>query len=251
MLNPILYKSPAVLDAQRHKSLRLRPDFKAVCCAQTVNVVFIAASEFEQVCKDYPIVFVRAGEDSLGRKQMAPVAVMGLVPGENLYLRLGKTQRVSWQARYVPAFLRYYPFTLSQIDASRWGMCIDEDSHAWSKTKGQQLFDDQGQPTALVIQMHGALQNLEREIERTRVMGERLLHFGVLQPRVFNVNMPDGNGFSVEGFYSLDEKRLADLSKMQLAELHRNGGLHALSLHKASLGNLDELAQRRWRQMKK
>jgi hypothetical protein len=82
-------------------------------------------------------------------------------------------------------------------------------------------------------------------------MGERLLHFGVLQPRVFNVNMPDGNGFSVEGFYSLDEKRLADLSKMQLAELHRNGGLHILSLHKASLGNLDELAQRRWRRMKK
>lgn len=250
MLNPTLYKSPVVLDVQRHQSLRMNPDFKTVRCAQGVNVVFIAANEFEQVCKDYPIVFVRAGEDKLGRKQMAPVAVMGLEQGENLFLRLTKSGRVSWQARYVPSFLRYYPFTLSQVDASRWGVCIDEDSEAWSKTTGQPLFDEQGQPSALVMKMHDSLQSLEREIERTRLIGERLLHFDLLQPRVFTATMPDNSSFSVDGFYALDEKRLADLSKMQLAELHRNGGLHALSLHKASLSNLDALALRRWKQMK-
>ncbi|MDR2327679.1 MAG: SapC family protein [Acidovorax sp.] len=250
MLNPTLYNSPALLDAQRHQSLRLKQGFKAVCCAQGVNVVFIAANEFEHVCKEYPIVFVPAGEDKLGRKQMAPVAVMGLEQGENLYFRTSKSGRVGWQARYIPSFLRYYPFTLGQVDASRWAVCIDEDSEAWSKTTGQPLFDEQGQPSALVREMHAALQNLEREIEQTRVIGERLRYFDLLQPRVLTTTLPDGSSFAADGFYTLDEKRLAELSKMQLAELHRNGSLHALSLHKASLSNLDALAQRRWKRMK-
>lgn len=247
MLNPTLYKSLALLDGERHKSFKLRQDIKSIRGAETVNLVFITAAEFESVCRDYPILFVKAGEDSLGRKLVAPYAIMGLQEGENLYLKRAKSGAARWLARYVPVFVRIYPFTLAQIDASSWGVCIDEAWRGWSQTSGIPLFDAAGKPTELVSQMHGLLKGLEWEIEQTRLLGERLMHLGLLEERRFTAAPPEGGTFAVEGFLCLDEKRLEALSKMQIAELHRGGALHALSLHKASLGNFAELAERRWK----
>lgn len=247
MLNPTLYKTPALLDRERHRSFRLREDVSTLRSAEGINVVFITLAEFEPACRDYPVLFVRAGQDALGRPQVAPVAVMGFEQGENLCLKTTKAGRVTWACRYIPAFLRVYPFTLTQVDSGRWGVCIDEAWQGWSTTKGAPLFDDGGQPSALSSRMHDSLKTLERDIEQTRLMGERLMHAGVLQERLLTVKMPDGSSFTVQGFLAVDADALNDLPKMQVSDLHRSGFLHGLSLHRASLGNLEALAERRWK----
>lgn len=246
MLNPTLYKSPALLDPDRHRSLRLRQDVKSIRCAQSVNIVFITSSEFECACKDFPILFVPAGEDAMGQPQVAPVVVMGFEPGENLYLRFASNGRVQWRARYIPAFLRLYPFTLTQVDRHRWGVCIDEAWTGWSTSKGKPLFEVDGKPTELLVGVRDSLETLERDIEQTRVLGEQLMRSGLLQERRFNACMPDGSSFTVKDFLSVDETRLSDLPKIKLAELHRAGYLYLLNLHRVSLVGLQELAERRW-----
>jgi hypothetical protein len=250
MLNPTLYKTPVLLDPERHRSLRLRKDVKSIRCAQSVNVVFITSTEFEPACREYPILFVSAGENAQGQPQVAPVAVMGFEPGENLYLKLASNGKVQWRAQYVPAFLDLYPFTLTQVDQQRWGVCIDEAWEGWSTSKGVPLFSAGGEPTTLLTEMRASLEALERDIEQTRVLGERIMQLGLLQERRFTASMPDGSSFAMEGFFSIDEQRLAELSPMELTDLQRTGCLHLLSLHKASLVGLQELAERRWHSSK-
>jgi len=247
VLNPNLYISPKPLDPVAHKDLRFSDGSRAIGCAERVNVVFITAQEFDAACKEFPILFMTAGEDALGRPQVAPVAVMGLQEGENHFIRLGKGGRAQWLGRYTPAFLRLYPFTVARVDEAHWGLCIDEDWQGWSTRKGVPLFQDDGTPSALVSEMHGAIGQLEAQTEVTRVFGERLMHFGLLEDRQINVRLPDDSEYTVAGFLSVSEERLASLSKMEISELHRNGVLHLLSLHRASLGNLTELAWRRWK----
>ncbi|HEY4082031.1 MAG TPA: SapC family protein [Burkholderiaceae bacterium] len=248
MLFPTIIKSPSLLDPARHKGLRLMQDTSAIHCVENANLVFIGVQEFEQACREFPILFLKAGSDAFGKPLVAPVAVMGLQDGENLYFRHadGGGHETEWTGRYVPAFLRFYPFALTQVDESRWGMCIDEAWRGWSTTEGSPLFAEDGAPTEFVSGVCSGLQALEQSIEQTRLMGERLMQMGLLVDRQFNVNLPDESSYSVTGFMAVDEQRLAGLSRVELSELNRTGWLYSLHLHKASLRNLDDLAQRRW-----
>ena len=54
--------------------------------AAGLNALFVAGAEFGDVCREYPILFVRAGNDEQGRAVVAPIAALGLAQNENLYL---------------------------------------------------------------------------------------------------------------------------------------------------------------------
>src|ERR1700740_2431117 len=97
------------LDRVAHPDLRIRREMSALeTAASSLNAFFITAAEFSDACKEYPIFFLRAGKDAEGRELCAPVAVFGMLKGENLFLRHGR-----WNARYVPALLRAYPFAMA------------------------------------------------------------------------------------------------------------------------------------------
>ena len=70
-----------------------------------------------------------------------PVAVLGVRDQENRYV----TTEGRWEAKYIPAFIRRYPFVFSSgADNSKFTLCIDEDFTGCNqKGLGQQLFDDQ------------------------------------------------------------------------------------------------------------
>lgn len=84
--------------------------------ARQLNSVPLLASEIPQAAAEYPVVF--AGEDD----QLVPVAVLGLRERENLFVdAAGK-----WVGRYVPAFLRRYPFVFSTANEGQTlTLCVD------------------------------------------------------------------------------------------------------------------------------
>src|ERR1700730_10500838 len=82
--------------------------------ARSVNSVPLMATEFDLTCVEYAIVF--SGEGA----EVMPAALLGIRDSENLYV----DEHGAWKAKYVPAFVRRYPFVFSSQDGTTFTLCI-------------------------------------------------------------------------------------------------------------------------------
>ena len=145
MINQNLHREPTALDSAKHRQLKLKVPVTDWSVANRLNALFVAAAEFGDACREFPIVFVRAGKETDGRDQIAPIAVMGVTPNDNLYVSGER-----WRAQYVPAVLRTYPFCIARIDEQRFAVCVDMAYAGAGNETGTPLFEADGQPAALV-----------------------------------------------------------------------------------------------------
>jgi SapC len=167
--------------------------------------------------------------------------VLGLQPGENLMLGADG----AWAARYTPALLRAYPLGLAQLDADNYAICVDAQADALSDSVGERLFDDAGEPTAYLEGQRKFAEEIEREAQRTRLLGRRLLELELLRAMRFDATLPDGQTLAVEGFLAIDEEKLAALPDATVVDLHKTGVLSLIHAHRISLGLMRMLVERR------
>lgn len=241
MSNPPMYGELLPLDREVHKNLKLDTQRTVVSRVAEQNSVFLAAVEFADACKEYPIVFVRAGApDANGKQAVAPLAVLGLKPGSNLFVDSDK-----WTGNYVPAYVRRYPFAMARVDdtGNNLAVCYDSQWAGFNETTGEALFKD-GQPTEFLLNAKAFLENFEQEAERTRLICELLADMELLQDMRFEATLPNGEKLDVEGFLALDEKKYAELPDDKVLQLHRNGLIALLEMHRLSMTNMNRLATR-------
>jgi hypothetical protein len=241
VINPLLFRKPVAIEAGAHRALRIKPASRDWSVASQLNAMFLATAEFGDACSDYPIVFVNAGNDAQGQRQVAPVAVFGLREQENLYVEDGR-----WRVPYIPALLQAYPFGIARLDDARVAVVMDQDFGGWSTTEGAALFDDQGQPSEYLAGMRDQLERVEAEIQRTRAFSRLLLDMDLLADMRFDATLAGGQKVSVEGFLAVDEKKLAALPDAKVLELHRNGALGLIHAHQISMRHIRKLVG--WRQ---
>lgn len=241
MIDPNLFAEPMPLDRVKHRTQRLKASGVRFDRTSGLNALFITAVEFADVCRDYPIVFVEAGTGTDGQREIAPMAVLGLQPGENLMLN----DDGSWGARYVPAILRGYPLGIARIDDQSYAVCIDAKADALSEVDGERLFDDAGEATAFLLERRKFIEEIERETQRTRQLGRRLLELELLRPTRFDATLPDASKLVVEGFLALDEAKLAALSDATVVDLNKTGVLSLIHAQQISLGLMRALVERR------
>ncbi|WP_374562221.1 SapC family protein [Ideonella sp.] len=238
MINPELHKKPVALDRVAHRNLKIRREMSALDATAGLNAFFITAAEFADACKEYPILFLRAGKDEQGKDLCAPVTVFGLLKGENLVYRHGR-----WNARYVPALLRSYPFAMAPTPDKQFVVCFDETSPVFSQTEGQALFDEKGEPTPYLEEVRQFVEKIEIEVDRTRLAGRKMMEMNLLQDKRFDATLPDGTPLSIDGFMAVDEDRLKNLSDAEVLELQRTGLLALLHFHMASMSNISRLLE--------
>ena len=107
--------------------------------AKDVNSMPLLAQEFRAALREYPIVFAGA-EDNI-----MPAVLLGFAEHENLFVEAtGK-----WNAKYIPAFARRYPYVFSSSDDGKTlTLCIDEEFNGFNEEgEGERLFDDEGEQT--------------------------------------------------------------------------------------------------------
>lgn len=239
--NPPMYQSLVPLDRQAHRNLKMLAGATSVARSRGLNSMFLAAVEFADACKEFPIVFVHVGAPLADGSQrpIAPLAVLGLTPGTNLFEKDG-----AWTGRYQPAYLRRYPFVMARLDGNdeNLAVCIDAEWQGFSQTEGEALFDDKGENTELMNKVYTFIESFEREAARTRGACDELVKLGLLRDMRFEATMPNGEKLNVDGFLAVDDKKLAELPDAQVIELHRNGLLSLIEMHRISLGNMARLA---------
>jgi hypothetical protein len=209
--------------------------------AASLNALFVAGTDFGDVCREFPILFVPAGADAQGKPLMAPIAAMGLAQGENLFL-----QGTGWRAAYIPALLRTYPFAIGRVGSEqRAVLTIDIGWAGLSQTEGLPLFDEAGEPSPHLQTMQKQLEHIELEMQRTRELGSLLVAKELLREMRFDAELPGGQKLKVDGFFAVEEKQLTKLGDADLVAMHRSGVMGLIYAHLVSLGNLRKLVQ--WR----
>ncbi len=232
MAELVFYKKLVALNKDKHR-LHSFKRFENLDFAAHTQLVLLTGSEFTDACKEYPIVFVKNPDGS-----MMPVALLGFRENENLYVDInGK-----WNARYIPAYVRRYPFIFFETTEDGFFVGIDEDcANLNTKAEGERLFDDQGEPSTFVSNMIKFMNEYQADYQRTRTFMENLQKLDVLKEGNVKFTRSTGEEFLVNGIWTVDEAKLNALSDDKLLKLVKTGELGRIHAHLISLSNFNQL----------
>ena len=230
----IFYEKPVLLNREAHKAQKIALS-SSFAFAKKANSLYLAGVEFAEACKEYPIVFTYVA----GRK-IVPVAMLGLREGENLFV----SAKGAWSAKYVPAFVRRYPFVLSELPGQQMAVCIDEGYAGLNEKEGEALFDSHGNNTPFLQTALDFLNRYQVEYLRTDRFCQRLHELGLLTAMNAKADLFDGTSHSVNGLMVVDERKLQQLTDKQALEVFRAGELSWIYAHLVSLPNLNLLVDK-------
>jgi hypothetical protein len=232
MAEMMFYERVVSLGDKLHAGLKVRPAVNFAYAARA-NSVPVLASEFFECAREYPIVFGR------GESGPLPVVLLGLRDGENLFVDAhGK-----WDARYVPAFVRRYPFVPVNSSKGDLLVCIDEASECFSTEEGEALFAD-GKPTPQLEHAIKFLREFHQAALATEQLGRRIAELGLLRQADPAAQLSDGSQIRLNGLDVIDEAKLRELNRDAVQELFASGGLGVIYAHLLSLGHLAGLVDR-------
>jgi len=235
MANLLFYQKPVPLNKNDHKDKKISSSGRNFEFAGNTNSVILAGVEFSEAGKEYPIVFAQAGENII------PVALLGLRNEENLYV---SEDDGSWDARYIPAFVRRYPFVLAETgEAGQRVVCIDEAFDGFNDDEGEPLFDGE-ETTPILQQAMEFLEEYQKQYIRTEAFVQRLRENDLLMALNARVDMVDGQQFGLTGLLAVDERKLLQMPDDRALALFRSGELSWIYCHLMSLGCMGRLIDR-------
>ena len=236
---PFGYKD--IIPLNRTQKIRLLKPGEMPEFARGLNAIPISYTEFSLVVREYPIVFAALGAKNL----FAPVAVLGMVQGENLYNQKGR-----WAPNvYVPAYARRFPFcmtkvTLDKVEQRDRLICVEK-SHLDDKD-GESMFDPKGQPIPKWKEIEGLLTQYEIDLERSREMCDILADYGLLEPFTMQAKLNQGGDkMAMTGMHRVAEAKIEHLNAAQLKNLVKKGILSRVYTHLLSLDNFAKLLDRK------
>jgi len=227
------YRKVVALNSDVHRNLKFAESKVNFSFARDTTAVLLGGVEFAEASREYPIVFIR-GQD----KQMRPVALLGVRKEENLFV----SEQGKWDARYIPAFVRRYPFVMAEGGASgQLVVCIDESCPALNAEQGEVLINAESKLEPRMNEVMKFLQNFQHEFARTELIIKHLDELGLFIQQGARFDTSSGETFQLNDFYLIDEAKFAQLTDDKLPALFRSGALGLVYLHLASLGNMRKL----------
>lgn len=230
----LIYKKAVPVTVKQHGdvSIKAGTDFGF---AKEVNSVPLLASEFDLASGEYAIVFSGEGGDVM------PAVLLGIRDHEILYV----DDAGAWNAKYIPAFVRRYPFVFSTEDKHTFNLCIDEDFAGVNrKGLGERLFDAGGERTQYLQNVLSFLQAYQAQFEATRAFCRRLRDLDLLEATQAQFVLRSGQRLSLGGFMNVNRNRLRALPGDVLAGLAASGDLDLIYAHLHSQRNFTPTAER-------
>jgi hypothetical protein len=234
---PLFYKKVVPLNKEVHGELYVE-GIEGYAHTKETNSIYIAAIEFLQVSREYPIVFAKGADDAV-----FPVALLGLEKNKNLFV----DDKGDWTANYIPAYVRRYPFILATADDNKdnFTVCIDESFPGFNTAKeGKALFDEKGEQNDILNQAVDFLKDYQTHVTLTTLFCENLSKLDILEPMQANIERSSGEKMSLGGFMGVNREKLKALKPAKLAELLKSDQMELIFAHLSSLSNLNGLMKR-------
>ncbi|MET3438032.1 SapC family protein [Sphingomonas sp. 1185] len=230
---PQFYKAVTPLMSQLHGTLtfeeQAKPNFGF---AADSPAIVLTTDEFIAAQADYPIVF-SSGENPM------PVVMTGMPGGKNRHV----DGEGHWQAeRYVPAYVRRYPFLLAKLDdkATDLTLCFDSESGRLVEGEAGNLFAGD-EPTDQARAILAFCEQFEAAIRRTESFVAELCDLDLLIEAEASVAGEDGTPRILRGFQMVSEDKLKSLRGDQYRKLVQSGALALIFAHLFSLRRIGTL----------
>jgi hypothetical protein len=231
----LFYETAVQLSSERHRdwSIKKGTDYSF---AKHVNAVPLTAVEFAKAAMEYAIVFAGTGDTVM------PAIILGVQNNQNLYINTDG----AWNAKYIPAFVRRYPFVFSRTqDATKFVLCLDESFSGCNQTGlGERLFDAQGTRTEYLGNVLNFLQQYQGQFQLTEAFCKKLQELNLLEPMHAQITLKTGQQMGLTGFMAISRDRLKALPADKLAELAQNNELELMYIHLQSMGHFSDMVSR-------
>ena len=230
------------VNKERHAKKKIK-QIEGFQFASGFHIASVMAHEFVRAAAIYPIVFL---EDK-AQDQFRPVVLLGLNEGENLFVDdAGK-----WQASYLPAFLRRYPFVFAASDdGQNLTLCLDESYPGINdEGKGERLFDADGEQTTYLKGVLEFLQTYQAHHQLPAAFCAKLVELDLLEPMEASYSIKEKKSGRLTGFKAISREKLKALSDEQVSELFRADYLELIYRHLGSLANFTKTVETMGKQL--
>lgn len=194
--------------------------------------------EFSSAGTCFPLFFIKNSSNG----QLFPIALFGLVKGQNLYHSDG-----DWLASYAPLCMRIWPFSLvvsdPNTDNAQWQVAANVQSPCFSQTDGEPLFIS-GKPAPFIISVADELTTDIQQKQITAEFIKFLMNHKLIKSIKFELGFIGGEKQSVDGIYVIDEDVLNNLKSEQVLEIYKLGYFQPIYSMLGSQHNLYELIKR-------
>ncbi len=227
-----MFQQLVPVNRARHAGTKIK-QIEGFGFAARFHIASVMVHEFARAAAIYPVVFL---EDK-AQDEFRPVALMGLQEGENLFVDgAGK-----WQASYVPAIIRRYPFALASTgQEGQFTVCIDEGSALVNDSEGVPLFKEDGEPSEAIENVKRYLGELQQMDMFTRAFCKYFAEHNLFTP--LNMRVRQGQQQrNISGCYVVNEERLNNLSGERFLEMRERRYLPAVYAHLVSLAQIERL----------
>tara|TARA_B110000967_G_C18856943_1_gene547796 strand:- start:979 stop:1704 length:726 start_codon:yes stop_codon:yes gene_type:complete len=228
----------SLLSQSEHAKLRVITE-RGAAYGDNLMYAMTFPLEFRNIESSYPIFFAKDGESG----QFYPLALFGFQRDENLYLNGSH-----WDATYMPMMVERNPFLIGfqqspdvENGEKRPVVSINVESPRVSETEGEALFTDSGEPSEYLQKSMENLQTIHRGHEQNKTFIAALLENDLLEGFNLDITLKDGSNNRLEGFYTINEEKLAGLQAETLGQLHEQGFLQAIYMAVASFSRVSGL----------
>lgn len=232
----LFYSRPEPLTPELHRGLGVKRVDGPFAFAKQGHAVPLAVTEFPLAAVSGPIIFV--GEDKI------PLAVMGLNPGENLFVQ---DNGMFEAGVYVPAYVRRYPFVFANdSQAGQMVLCIDRAAPFIVEGGDMAFFNADGSPTEYTQNCINFCNDYEQERARTQSFVQLLKDLDLFELKTAFHTPVNADGTAAEPvkiaeYFGVSETKLNALPHDKFAELRDNGALAQIYAHLVSLIGWDRL----------
>lgn len=231
------------LEQSAHQHIKIDTQ-KAQSHAENINMIPVVMAELNQIAVQQPIVFAKNSETG----EFTLNALLGFEQHENLFY-----QHSQWQGVYLPLQLQRQPFFVGDTHAkqTQYPVCINLNSPAVINNQAQSQNDlepiytqnaEESGYFKKIKQCLGYL--LQGEIDNKKLI-DTLLQHELLQPLSLEVTFQNSQKTKLNGLYTINQERLAQLDSDQITLLHQRALLPAIYTVITSLGQIYPLIERK------
>ncbi|EFI33166.1 SapC family protein [Desulfonatronospira thiodismutans ASO3-1] len=164
------------------------------------NFCPVFLQELPQVVREYFICFPNNQTD-------LPHALLGFQQNTNQYV----SEDGSWQAEYIPAYIRRYPFILAKKEDSaqdEFTLAADINAPHFEQATGEPLFTLNNQPTELMQNKIQLLKGIEQQRIITQQAVQEIEKAGLFKMEQLTIKLKDQPVASIGGLRMIDEEKL-------------------------------------------
>jgi len=192
----------------------------------------LSLTEAAKAAVNLPLAFMRNTD---GLYQL--VSVQGFQAEENLLV----SKEGRWLSNYIPAQYRFHPFLLVQNDKEQLVLCFNNLHHQLKKnTDNEPFFTEDKELMPIINQVFEGLVERWHGLKQAQSVAMKLDQLGLIKPWEIIIESK-GNGIRVDGYFCVDEQKVAGLSASELVDLRDTGALALAYCQMISMNNLPYL----------